>query len=225
MNKKIEAEQQAASESVVDAGSEAQVAEQSERQVPLSALEAERQKRQEREEENRYLRELATQQKAQLESMQPKQAAQDDNDEDLVNKRDLKQFKDRLSKEDFTQMKRDISEETFKDANPEAIRQINMHLKEILEKKPWLADTIERAPNRYSRAYEIVQDYAPAISAQSAIRQNKADDAKRIVENSKKPGNPTTVGKPSNMNNGDWMKSMRGKKEFNDYRRELLQGR
>jgi len=221
MNKKIEAEQQVVSEPVVDAGSEAQVAEQSERQVPLSALEAERQKRQEREEENRYLRELATQQKVQLDSMQPKQATQEDNDEDLVNKRDLKQFKDRLSKEEFTQMKREISEETFKDANPEAIRQINMHLKEILERKPWLAKTIEEAPNRYSRAYEIVQDYAPATAA----KQSKADDAKRIVENSKKPASPATVGKPANMSQGDYIKSLRGKKEFKDFRKELLQGR
>ncbi len=222
MNKKIEAEQPSVSESVVDVGSDTQVAEQAERQVPLSALEAERQKRQERDEENRYLRELAMQQKAQLDSMQPKQTrTQDDSDEDLVNKRDLKEFKSQLSKEDLAQMKRDISEESFKEANPEAIRQINMHLKEIIERKPWLAETIERAPNRYSRAYEIVQDYAPAIAA----KQNKADDAKRIVENSKKPGNPTTVGKPANMSQGDYMKSMRGKKEFSTYRRELLQGR
>lgn len=220
MNKKIEVEQTVVSEHSVDTGSETQVAEQTERQVPLSALEAERQKRQERDEENRYLRELANQQKSQLEQMQQKAKPQEDNEEDLVNKRDLEQFKDRLSKEDLVQMKRDIAEETFKDANPEAIRQINMHLKEILERKPWLADTIERAPNRYSRAFEIVQDYAPAIAA----KQSKADDAKRIVENSKKPGNPTTIGKPVNMSNGDYLKSMRGKKEFKEYRKQLLQG-
>lgn len=222
MNRKIEAEQPAVSEPVVDTGSVTQVAEQAERQVPLSALEAERQKRQEREEENRYLRELAVQQKNQLESMQQsKPKDQEDNDEDLVNRRDLKNFKANLTKEELAQMKRDISEEAFKDANPEAIRQINMHLKEILERKPWLAQTIELAPNRYSRAYEIVQDYAPAVAA----KQSKADDAKRIVENSKKPGSPTTVGKPANMSQGDYMKSMRGKKEFKDYRKELLQGR
>ncbi len=161
MNKKIEAEQAVASEQVVDAGADTQVTEQVERQVPLSALEAERQRRQEREEENRYLRELATSQKSQLDSMQPRAKEPEENDEDLVNKRDLKNFKDRLGKEDFAQMKREIAEDTFKESNPEAIRQINMHLKEILERKPWLAETIERASNRYSRAYEIVQDYAP----------------------------------------------------------------
>jgi hypothetical protein len=224
MNQKIEAEQPVVSEPVVDAGSDNQVADQAERQVPLSALEAERQKRQERDEENRYLRELATQQKAQLESMQQRPAAQDNSDEDLVNKRDLRQFKDQLSKEDFIQMKREIAEESFKDANPEAIRQIDMHLKEIIERKPWLAETIERAPNRYSRAYEIVQDYAPALKANAAAKQSKAEDAKRIVDNSKKPGTPAVVGKPANMSQGDYMKSMRGKKEFKDYRRELLQG-
>lgn len=218
MSNQKEVETLAVSEPVVDAGSEAHVDEQSVRQVPLSALEAERQKRQEREEENRYLRELALQQKAQLEAMQKKPEVQEDSDEDLVNRRDLKQFHDRLSKQDLAQMKREISEETFKDANPEAIRKINMHLKEILERKPWLAETIESAPNRYSRAYEIVSDYAPAITA----KQNKAEDAKRIVENSKKPGSPTTVGKPSNMSNGDYLRSIRGTKEFKDHRKALL---
>lgn len=221
MNKQQEAVQPAVSEPVVDAGSEAQVSEQAERQVPLSALEAERQKRKEREEENRYLRELAMQQKAQLESVQQKAKPQDEGDEDLVNKRDLKQFKERLSKEEFAQMKREIAEETFKDANPEAIRQIDMHLEEILKTRPWLADTINQAPNRYSRAYEIVRDFAPVIQA----KQNKAEDAKRIVENSKKPGNPATVGKPANMSPGDYMLSLRGKsKEFREYREQLRRG-
>jgi hypothetical protein len=217
MNKQTQADQSAVSEPVIDAGSDDQVIDQTERQVPLSALEAERQKRQEREEENRYLRELALQQKAQLEARQRDESSKDDGDEDLVNKRDLKQFKDRLSKEDFAQMKRDISEEAFKDANPEAIKQINMHLKEIIDRKPWLAQSIESAPNRYSRAYEIVQDYAPAAAA----KQSKADDAKRIVDNSKKPGNPVAMGKSANMSQGDYMRSLRGKKEWSQERKAI----
>lgn len=217
MNKQAEVEAPAASEQIADTGATTQVAEQVERQVPLSALEAERQKRQERDEENRYLRELALQQKAQLETFNQRAKPQDDGDEDLVNKRDLKQFKETLSKEDFAQMKREIAEESFKEANPEAIKQINMHLKEIIDQKPWLAQAIEQAPNRYSRAYEIVRDYAPARIA----TQTKADDAKRIVENSKKPGNPVTVGKPANMNNADYLRSMRGKKEWSETRKAL----
>lgn len=218
MKKNEEAEQLAVSEPIVDAGSETQVAEQAERQVPLSALEAERQKRQERDEENRYLRELAMQQKAQLESfLQQKQPVQDDSDEDLVNKREFKQFQERFTKEELVKIKRDLSEEAFKDANPEAMRQIEMHLKQIIDRKPWLAQSIEQAPNRYSRAYEIVQDYAPAITA----KQTKAEEAKLIVENSKKPGSPVSVGKPSNLSQGDYMKSLRGKKEWGEARRAI----
>lgn len=218
MTNLAEADKPVVSEQAVDTGAESQVTEQAERQVPLSALEAERQKRQEREEENRYLRELTNQQKAQLEAS--KNAVQDDG-EDLVNKRDLKNFKENLTKSDLAQMKREISEESFKEANPEAIRQINMHLKEILERKPWLTESIERAPNRYSRAYEIVQDFAPARKAQ----QSAADDAKRIVDNSKKPGSPTTVGKPANMSNKDYLLQMRGTKDFREHRQKLLHGR
>ena len=215
MNKDDEVQPAAVSEQVVDTGAPTQVAEQPERQVPLAALEAERQKRQEREEENRYLRELAMQQKAQLESYNAKKP-QDDTEEDLVNERRLKNF----SEKELSAMKREISEQVFKDANPEALKMINQNLKDILDKKPWLADSIESAPNRYSRAYEIVQDYAPAMAARTA----KADDARRIVENSRKPGSPVTVGKPMNGNAGDHMMSLRGKKEFREYRSKLLKG-
>lgn len=208
----------AASEQAVDTGADvtAQV-EQPVRQVPLAALEAERQKRQEIEAQNRLLQDYVNRQQQEAARRAPEVDATDD---DLVNKRDLKQFHEKMSKEEFAQMRREIAEETFKEVNPAAIRDINTHLKEILERKPWLAQSIESAPNRYARAYEIVQDYAPVTAAKAAVK----NDAQRIVENSKKPGSPVIAGKAANMSNQEYLKSIGGTKEFREYRQKVRQG-
>jgi len=115
-------------------------------------------------------------------------------------------------------MKREIAEETFKDTQPDAIRLINTHLKEILEKKPWLADSIASAPNRYARAYEVVNDYMPHV----APRRDKATEAAKIVENAQKPGSPVAAGKPQQLSGKDYLKSIAGTKEFREYRNKLL---
>jgi hypothetical protein len=221
MNKEVN--EAPASEVAVDTGSVPEVetppTEEQVRQVPLTALEAERHKRQEVEVHNRLLQDYVTRLQQKQEDV--KERVDDSNDDEtLVNKRELKQFREKLTSEEFATMKREIAEETFKEVNPEAIKQINTHLKEILERKPWLAKSIEDAPNRYSRAYEIVQDYSPAL----AKKKTQANDAQRIIENSKKPGNPATVGKPSNLTGTDYLKSIAGTKDFNDYRKKVLQG-
>ncbi len=211
------------SEVSIDTGSvqvaEAPVAEAHEqvRQVPLEALEAERRKRQDIEAQNRLLQDYVN--RLQQPAAEEKVTKSED-DEDLVNKRDLKQFRDKLTGEEFATMKREIAEETFKEVNPEAIRQINTHLKEILERKPWLAKSIEDSSNRYARAYEIVQDYSPALMA----KKSQSNDAQRIIENSKKPGSPVSVGKTPNLSGADYLKSIAGTKEFAEYRKKMLQG-
>ena len=185
------------------------------RQVPLEALEAERRKRQDAEAQARAYQELA--QRLDSQKTNPKD---EDSEEDYesVTKGELKQFYQKLTKEEFAEMKRDIAEETFKESNPDKINMINKHLKEILERKPWLADSIQRAPNRYARAYEVVQDYMPQVTQ----KQKQASEVKKIVENSQKPGSPVTVGKSAQMSGADYLKSIAGTKEFRDYRKQLL---
>lgn len=220
MSEEKEINEAPVSEETVDTGaSEQQEVEQTARQVPLEALEAERRKRQEIEAQNRILQDYAM--RYQELQAQAKAQPQEDDGEDLVNKRELKQSLEKLTKQELAELKREIAEETFKEVNPEAIRQINTHLKEILERKPWLAQSIQDAPNRYSRAYEIVQDYAPVVAAKKAV----VNDAQRIVENSKKPGSPTAIGKAAQLNNSDYLRSIGGTKEFREYRQKLLQGK
>ena len=234
-----QAAEQPVSEVVSDTGSmpaspepqQAQETTAPSRQVPLEALEAERRKRQELERQNVVLQDYALRyQQLAEQTSKPKQADVDEaapDDDDLVNKKDLralkKSLRQELTGEEFVQLKRDISEDTFKRANPEAIRQINTHLKEILERKPWLTQSIESADNRYERAWEIVQDFAAKPSpATSSAAQQVTLDAKKIVENAKKPGSPVAAAKSPNLSNVDYLHSIAGTKEFVDYRRKLL---
>lgn len=183
------------------------------RQVPLEALEAERKKRQEYETRVRVYEEMMQRSKQEPAAQEP-----EEDEEELVSRGDLKKFRDHLTKEQFFVLKRDISEETFKETHPEAIKEINAHLKDILERKPWLAETIEKATNRYARAYEIVQDYKPQIAA----KRDAAKMVDKIVENSKKPGSPAAIGKSQQLSGADYLKSIAGTSEFRDYRKKVM---
>lgn len=185
------------------------------RQVPLEALEAERRKRQDAEAQIRLYQDIARQKEAEAKNA-PEENSEDD--EELVSRKELKQFHQKLTKEELTDLKREISEETFKDMQPEAIKLINTHLKEIIEKKPWLADSIANAPNRYARAFEIVGDYMPQVVA----TKKQATDVKKIIENAQKPGSPVATGKAQQLSGADYLKSIAGTKEFRNYRKKLL---
>jgi hypothetical protein len=213
-----DAQQEPVSEAQEVVGTEEQHAEartDSPRTVPLEALEAERRKRQDLEAQNRALQELMTKSKA------PEKTEEEDDDEDeFITKAEMKQ---RLSKISFAQ-KREMLEEAFCDSKPEAVELINTHLEQIIKRKPWLAQTIESAPNRYARAYEIVQDYMPKdekVAPSSKFARPK-DEARKIVENAQKPGNPATIAKAANSSNMDYLKSIQGKPEFREYRRKML---
>lgn len=186
------------------------------RTVPLEALESERRKRQDLEAQNRALQEMMMKS-----SKTEAPAEEDDDDEEFITKAELKR---RLKEATFGN-KREVMEEAFCSANPQAVELINKNLESIIKRKPWLAQTIESAPNRYARAYEIVQDYAPREEVAPARKfADPKADAKRIVENSQKPGNPSTIAKPANMSNVDYLKSIGGKPEFREYRKKVMAG-
>lgn len=178
---------------------------QEERMVPLAALEAERRKRQEAEANwNRMKEELNS-----------KEPAEDPHG--LVEKQDLHE-KSALTK-------REILEQVYQDINPEGVRKIEKYLKPILDKKPWLADSIDNAPNRYARAHEIVTDYLHLVEEKSSRSMSSAPaDAKRMVENSQKPGSPVAMTKSANPTGIELLKSVQGKKEWSQVREQMRRG-
>lgn len=183
--------------------------EEQQKMVPLSALEAERRKRQEAEAKAQAYQEFAMR--------EPKQDAVEQEDPNaLVEKHVLHQ--------NTAASERRILETLYQDMNPKAVLEINKYLKPILEKKPWLAQTVDAAQNRYARAYEIVQDYMHLVEEKPAARQSSISDTQRLVQNSQKPRSPVEVGKSAQPKGIEFLKSIQGKQEFREYRQKVLRG-
>lgn len=180
--------------------------------VPLAAMMGEKKRRQEAE---RGRIEAETRAKVMEEMMASKADPEEEEDlEALVTKGSFQQER--------AVTKREILEQVYQDMNPEAVQKINLYLKPILDKKPWLASTIDNAVNRLSRAKEIVDDYMHLVEAPKPSQSS--NDAKRIVQNANKPRSPTEVGKSAQPSGTEYLKSIQGKKEFREYRQKMLRG-
>jgi hypothetical protein len=119
--------------------------------------------------------------------------------------------------------KRDILETVYQENHPEAVQLINKHLKAILEKKPWLAASVDMAQNRYARAHEIVNDYLHLVEEKPVVK-TPTQDGRRIIQNAQKPRSPAEFGKSAKPEGAEFLKSIQGKKEFRDYRQKVLRG-
>jgi hypothetical protein len=187
--------------------------------VPLAALKAERKKRQEETQKRQESEAKAQLYQEYLMRAQEERVAEPKEPEDpnaLVEKHVLKQTTEST--------KREILETLYQDMNPEAVQKINKYLKPILEKKPWLASSVDTAQNRYARAYEIVQDYLHLVEEKPVVRQSSNSDGKKIIENAQKPRSPVEMGKSAQPGGSDYLKSIQGKKEFREYRQKVLRG-
>ena len=176
--------------------------------VPLAALQAERRKRQELETRNKVYEEIMAKK-----DVKPEEIEEED-PEALLTKSSFREEK--------ALTKREILEQVYQDMNPEAVQKINTYLKPILDKKPWLAATLDNAVNRLARANEIVDDYMHLVEDKPKPRGQS--DAKRIIENSQKPRSPVEVGKSAQPTGTEYLKSIQGKKEFREYRQKVLRG-
>jgi len=175
--------------------------------VPLAALQAERKKRQEMEARAKVYEDLMAKKNQEPE--------EEEDPEALLTKGSFKEEK--------ALTKREILEQVYQDMNPEAVQKINTYLKPILDKKPWLAASVDNALNRLARASEIVDDYMHLVEPKK-VNTQASSDAKRIVQNSQKPGSPATFAKSAQPTGIEYLKSIQGKKEFREYRQKMLNG-
>ena len=175
--------------------------------VPLAALQAERRKRQELEAREKVYQDLMNKKQEEPEEEEDQEA--------LLTKASFREEK--------ALTKREILEQVYQDMNRAAVQDINMYLKPILDKKPWLAASVDSALNRLARAKEIVDDYKHLLDVKSKASQTAAD-ARRIVDNAQKPRSPVEVGKSAQPSGTEYLKSIQGKKEFREYRQKLLAG-
>lgn len=177
--------------------------------VPLAALQAERRKRQEFEMRTKVYEDLLAKKNV------PSEEAEEEDPEALLTKSSFREEK--------ALTKREILEQVYQDMNPEAVQKINTYLKPILDKKPWLASTLDNATNRLARANEIVDDYIHLVTEKPRTK-SAVVDAHRIVENAQKPRSPVEVGKSAQPSGTEYLKSIQGKKEFREYRQKVLRG-
>lgn len=175
--------------------------------VPLAALQAERRKRQESETRNKVYEEIMNRKPAEPEEKEDENAL----------------ITHGAFQEEKALTKREILEQVYQDMNPDAVHKINTYLKPILDKKPWLASTLDNAVNRLARANEIVDDYMHLLEEKPKSKP-VSNDAKRIVDNANKPRSPVEMGKSAQPSGTEYLKSIQGKKEFREYRAKLLRG-
>lgn len=195
---------------------ESQEEQENQKMVPLAAMLATRKKWQEA--EQRAAKAEAAQQiyQEQLQRAQDSFKEEEEDPRAIVEKQHLK--------ESNALTKREILESVYQDMNPEAVQKINTYLKPILEKKPWLAESVDTAQNRYARAYEIVQDYLHLVEPKPVVKSTASQDGRKIVENAQKPRSPVEFGKSARPQGMEYLKSIQGKKEFREYRQKLLRG-
>lgn len=196
-----------------------QEGQQEQKMVPLSAMLATRKKLQEA--EMRAVKAEAAHQ-AYQDSMNQLASGKAEEQEEY-DPRAIVEQKDLLQSNVLT--KRSILEELYQEMNPAAVQMINKNLKTILEKKPWLASSIDSAPNRYARAHEIVMDYKHLTEEIPAGKLVSNQDGKRIIENAQKPRSPAETGKSHRPEGVEYLKSIQGSSEFREYRKKLLQGK
>jgi hypothetical protein len=177
--------------------------------VPLAALQAERRKRQDFESRTKVYEELLANKNV------PAEVIEEDPDA-LVTTASFREGK--------AITKREILEQVYQDMNPGNVQKINDYLKLILDKKPWLAATIDTAQNRLARANEIVDDYMHLVSETPRPKATISSDAQRMVNNSQKPRSPVEVGKSAQPSGTEYLKSIQGKNEFREYRQKVLRG-
>ena len=184
-----------------------QEAQQEKRTVPLEALEAERRKRQDAEQERNWYQTQISQWQQHLQAQQSQTQVQPDEDDDEYTK-EMKKYVQNTIKNQT----KDLMEKTYLEQHPDAVTRIQTELEPILAKKPWLADSIKTAENRYARAMEIIEDYAPKMSNNTG---------KRIVENAQKPVSPAGGAAKSNTISRLDMMSKMNRKEFSEWRAQM----
>lgn len=204
-------EAQDAAKEVGEQGQEQGQTQEREKSGLQEALIAERRKRQEAEAYNKYMQQQMQAYQSQVQTRQPEQVEEEDE-----YTKELKQYTETRIQQGIKQ----TIEQQFIQQNPQLVEidpvsgrtWLEEKLEPILRKKPYLAQAIQSAENRYARALEIIDDYTPKSAAN--------DTRKRLEENSQKPGNPAGVAKSGNMNKVEALKNM-SRKEFSEYRAKM----
>lgn len=161
-----------------------------ERQVPLSALESEREKRQRVEEENRLIREhftlMASQQQPQRQPMSQEELDGLD-DSDVMTIGEFKKHSSRLTQ----QFQASVQELKMAQRYPDYQKVITTYLPDVLKTNPGLRASLEKSQD-YELAYYLAKNSETYKSEH--VREKKNEDAERILKNTQSTGSLSSMG-------------------------------
>lgn len=166
-----------------------QEVQQEERQVPLSALEAERSQRQKMQEELSMIKDhlsllQARQQQPQPQPQQPESSLADD---DVMTYGEFKKVAGQFQKN----FQATIGELQMSKKYPDYEEVIRKYLPDVLKEDPSLRDTLANTQD-YNLAYRLAKTSEKYLDDNK--KRKKSQDAQRILENSQQPGNLSSVG-------------------------------
>lgn len=177
-------------------------------QVPVSALQAERQQRQALQEKLRLLEDHVALIQANQQGSKA-DPADDLSDDDVLTVGEAKRFMNEMQSRYQTGIDELRISQKYSDYN----QVVKDYLPKVIEKNPALKATLQNDPNRYELAYYLAKNSDEYRSSKSQVK--KSADAERIVQNAQRAGSLSAVGsttpqgKPSgfrNMSDDEFMK-------------------
>ena len=181
--------------------------EQSNRQVPLDALQSERAERQKLQEELQVMKDhLALMQSQSRQQEKPKDEFEGLQDDDVLTVKDLK----KALREKEQQIQMSLREMQMTQKYPDYQQVVTKYLPEVLKNNPSLRESLMKSQD-YELAYYLAKNSDSYKSANKIAKKNA--DAERIVQNSNRAGSLSSVGQTSPINAAKRYKDM-SDKEF-----------
>lgn len=183
--------------------------------VPVSALQAQRRRRQEAEQKNKMYEDYISRLEGKGE-----EPAQEEDPDDLVS---LGQFR-----QEQNQTKRELREDLWADSNPDKVAQIETYWEELIKQRPLLHGVAKDSPNRLAAAYQLIQDYNHLLGiSPTKVGKKPAEidmNARKLQQNTQKPGSPVGMAKTANMSRVEFLKSVQGTPQFREVREKMRRG-
>lgn len=173
-----------------------QAVEREEERVPLSALQAERRQRQELQQNLKMMQDhLELLRANQTSSSKPQDDQFSDlQDDDVLTVKEAKKFMESLQHN----YQMSIEELKMQQSYPDYAEIVRNYLPEVLKENPELRDDIQRAKNPYKLAYFLAKKSDQYKSDNKQVQ--KSEKAERILKNSNRAGNLSSVGQTAPQN-------------------------
>jgi len=168
-------------------GNEGALADAAQEMVPVSALQAERANRQQLQEQIKMLQDhvslvQANQQRA------PQESVSGLADDDILTVGEAKKYLSQMQQNYQMSVEELRVQQKYSDYN----EVVSKYLPEVINKNPALKSTLQNDPNKYELAYFLAKNNDSYRDANK--RTKKSAEAQRMVENSNRAGNLSSVG-------------------------------